>query len=226
MARRLHPTASNSPRGSPICLPVSNRRPRRHPPPNGQQPPPPNGAPPNGAPGALAQVKAAVWTDRSSVEKGAIVLGGAALLGLIVYGIAKPRQRYRPNLSKTERKRVKQAKPGSTVKVGSKRYKVGKIRTVKGGRSFGHKIPPKRYRNKGARRPEDYAWPEGYKYPLVFRTKSGKIKPQLTRKHIRAAARYYGKNRHLYPPPVRRKIARNINKAKKRFGIGGSAARP
>lgn len=169
------------------------------------------------------------WGDRSNVEKGAVVVGGIALVGLLVYALARPRRarpnRYKPNLSSAESKRVRDAKRGSYVKVGDKRYKVGKITAVKGGRSFGHKIPPKKYRQKGARRQDDYAWPDGYMYPLVFRTKTGRIKPQLTRKHIRAAARYYGKNRDLYPPPVRRKIARNINRAKKRFGIGGEPAR-
>jgi hypothetical protein len=116
------------------------------------------------------------------------------------------------------------AKPGSYVKVGKKRYKVGTITTVKGGRKFGHKIPPKKYRQLGATRPDDYAWPKGYMYPVVFRTKTGRIKPSVSRKKIRAAASYYGKNKNQYPPAVRRTIARNINKAKKRFGIGGKPA--
>jgi hypothetical protein len=169
-----------------------------------------------------------MWTDRTAVEKAAVVVGGASIVGLIVYAVvaaSRPR-RYRPNLSAAERARVKEARVGSQVTVGSKRYKIGKIIKVKGGRVFGHKVPPKKYRDKGARRQDDYAWPAGYKYPVVFRTKTGRIKPTLSARRTRAAAAYFGKNKHLYPPAVRRTIARNINRAKKRFGIGGKAARP
>jgi hypothetical protein len=182
----------------------------------------------NGAkPGALDKAKA--WFgERSELEKGAIVIGGVAVAGLLLMsifgGYAPNKKRYKPNLSRGERARVMDAKPGSYVKVGKKRYKVGTITTVKGGRKFGHKIPPKKYRQLGATRPDDYAWPKGYMYPVVFRTKTGRIKPSVSRKKIRAAASYYGKNKDQYPLAVRRTIARNINKAKKRFGIGGNPA--
>lgn len=170
--------------------------------------------------GVMAKVRR-WWDERSGVEKGAVVVGGLATFGLLVLALTgAPRRRMRPNLSRSARKKLKTAKPGQRVKVGGRSYKVGNVVDVKGGRSFGHKIPPKKYRDKGARTQADYAWPEGYKYPLVFRTSNGKIKPKLTRKHVRAAASYYGKNKNQYPPKVRRTIHRNINRARKRFGVG------
>lgn len=161
------------------------------------------------------------WEERSSLEKGAVVVGGLATFGLLILALTgMPKRRMRPNLSRSTRDSLKTAEPGQRVKVGGRSYKVGEIVDVKGGRRFGHKIPPKKYRDKGARSQADYAWPEGYKYPLVFRTSTGKIKPKVTRKHIRAAASYYGRNKDLYTPEVRRTIHRNINIARKRFGVG------
>lgn len=168
-------------------------------------------------PGALAKVTGWLWTERTTFEKGAVIVGGAALVGLLACALAGgPSPSYQPNLRGAAR--------GRSIKVGRKRYVAGKIIEVKGARRFGHRLPPKKYRDQGARRPADYAWPAGYKYPLVFRTASGRIKPALSRKRIRAAARYFGKSKHLYPPQVRRTIARNINAAKRRFGIGGTPA--
>jgi hypothetical protein len=166
------------------------------------------------------------WAERSGTEKGAIVVGGVAVVGLLVWALAGRgmRPNYTPNLRRAERRAIKKARPGRAVRVGKRRYKAGKILTIKGGRRFGHKIPPKRYRAQGAIHPQDYAWPQGYVYPLVFHDRKGKIKPALSRARTRAAARYFGKNKHLYPATVRRTIARRINAAKDRFGIGGTPA--
>lgn len=160
------------------------------------------------------------WSERTKIEKGAVVVGGLASFGLLVLAFTGAPKRMRSNLSRKTRKQLADKKPGERIEIGRKRYEVGKIVDVKGGRRFGHKIPPKKYRQKGARRPSDYAWPEGYKYPLVFRDASGKVKPELTRKHVRAAASYYGRYKDSYPPKVRRTIHRNINRARKRFGVG------
>lgn len=197
--------------------------------PQGPRPPgpSPNGADPapnggDGSPaGSVADKAKAWWSSRSSVEKGAVVVGGLATFGLLVLALTgAPKRRMRPNLSKASRAKLTKAKAGQRIRIAGDSYKVGKVVDVKGGRRFGHKIPPKRYRQKGARTASDYAWPDGYMYPLVFRTSTGKIKPQLTRKHIRSAASYYGKNKDKYPPRVRKTIHRNINRARKRFGVG------
>lgn len=132
---------------------------------------------------------------------------------------------YKPNLSRAERSSVRGARPGEKVRVDGRLVPVGKIIETPSGARLGHRVPPKKYRRKGARRPQDYAWPAGYKYPLIFRTKTGKLKGKETRKHIRAASSYFARNKHRYPPAVRREIARNINRAKKRYGIGGCPVR-
>ena len=75
----------------------------------------------------------------------------------------------------------------------------------------------------GAKRPSDYADPEHYKYPLVFRGPSGKVNVKRTQSHIRSAQSYFAKHKQKYPMATRRKIARNINKAKSQYGVGGRA---
>lgn len=82
-----------------------------------------------------------------------------------------------------------------------------------------HKSAPKRYRELGATRASDYAWPEGFKFPLVFRTKSGSVKKKLTEKHIRAAASRCGQYCAHYPPKVRATIRRNICAAAAKYGV-------
>lgn len=186
--------------------------------------------PPPQAPGTVADASVlakakAWWEARSGFEKGAVVVGGVTLAGLFIYATIGSRP-MTPNLSSAERKRVASAKPGATVKVGGKSYKAGKIITLSGGDRFGHKVPPKKYRDAGAKRKSDYAWADGYKYPLVFRTSAGKVKLDLTQKRIRAAASYFGRNKARYPLHVRKEIARNINRAKRRYGIGGKPATP
>lgn len=166
------------------------------------------------------------WRSRSTTEKVAIGAASAATIGALLWVWMKKPKRLRPNLRAATQRKLRGKKPGGRVKVAGKTYKVGKIKTIKGGRRFGHQLPPKKYRTKGARRPSDYAWPEGYKYPLFFRSASGRIKPEVSRAHTRSAASYYARNRHLYPATVRRTIARNINRAKAQLGIGGKPAKP
>lgn len=157
------------------------------------------------------------WGSRTTTEQAAMAAGGVVVaLGLawLLTRSTRP-ESMRPNLRRAK-----------TVRGKRRRAKRGKIMTVKGGRRFGHQSPPKRYWKQGARRASDYAWPKGYKYPLVFRTKTGKVRPQVSRRRTRAAASYFARNKHLYPVTVRRTIARNINKAKRKLGIGGKPATP
>jgi hypothetical protein len=72
----------------------------------------------------------------------------------------------------------------------------------------------------GARRKEDFAWPEGYKYPLIFRDSSGKVNLRRTRRHIRAAKTYFARSKHQYPMSARRTIAGRINRASQRYDAG------
>lgn len=93
----------------------------------------------------------------------------------------------------------------------------GKVRTVGKGkrrRPFGHTLPPKKYRRMGAVRKSQYAWPSGYAYPIH------------DRKHVRAALTRFSQYKSDYPKDVRRTIAKRLNMAKKRFGIGGPRVKP
>lgn len=149
------------------------------------------------------------WAAASTPTKVAVVLGA----GLVIGGLIALAMR---------------AKPKARVKVGPV-YLTNRARRcaipVKGG-TFGRCAPPKKYRDKGARRASDYAYPAGYQYPLVFRTRSGKVKPKLTRSHIRAASARFAKYKRRYPPAIRRQIAKRINQAKRRYGVGGQIVKP
>ncbi len=106
------------------------------------------------------------------------------------------------------------------------RVKTGRIITLKSGKRYGHGKPPKKYWQLGAKRPSDYAAPEQYGYPLVFRTPTGEINQKRTRTHIIAAKAKFARFKRRYPTKLRRQIARNINKASKRFGVGGKVVKP
>ena len=71
-----------------------------------------------------------------------------------------------------------QAKAVGKIRGKRGRAKTGKITTLKSGKRYGHLKPPKRYWKMGARRPSDYADPEHYKYPLVFRGPRDTLLPQ------------------------------------------------
>ena len=89
---------------------------------------------------------------------------------------------------------------------------------IVGGKSWGRKSAPAKYRRLGATRRSDYAYPDAFKYPLVFRT-GGRVDYDTSRKHIAAAKGYFTKHKHRYQMAMRQVIARNINKAAKRFGL-------
>lgn len=200
------------PRPEPTPEPTPEPAPTEHvelPPENGEPPP----TPPTKKPGL------------STGAKVAIGVGAAVVLAGVLYMVLK-KPGYKSNPATTKRQRVAQMTARKRIKGKRGRAATGKIVTLPSGRRYGHLKPPKEYWGQGARRKSDYAWPAGYGYPLVFRTKTGKVKPQRTRSAIRAAARYFGKNKDRYPPKVRGTIARNINQAKKRYGIGGEPASP
>jgi len=181
------------------------------------------------------------WSSQSSGVKAAVVGGGFVLVAGLLYllfGGSSKSSSYKPNRRRRRRRayarnrkvarKAQAARKPRKVTVKGERAKArrGKIITVKGGRRFGHQIPPKRYHAMGAKKPSDYAWPSGYKYPLIFRKSSGDIDVPTTKKHIRAAKVYFSRNKHLYPANVRATIARNINKASKRFNVGPTVMKP
>jgi hypothetical protein len=239
---KMQPPAAPAP--APVPPPPAGR-------PNGQ--PPSNGgpvatpgngngvtsAPGNGngvtpvAPGAGPIDKAkAWWNEQSTGVKAAIGIGGVAIVGLIIYALvggkkkATPnRRRYRRNRKAPKRLTTAQQTALSRIRGKRARAKTGKIKTLKSGKRYGHLKPPKRYYKMGAKRPSDYADPEHYKYPLVFRGPSGKVNTKRTKAHIRAAQSYFAKHKRKYPMGTRRKIASRINKAKKQYGVGGKVVK-
>jgi peptidoglycan hydrolase-like protein with peptidoglycan-binding domain len=169
------------------------------------------GAPPPAAPprpayvappkGTADRIWGAMWGDRSTGERIAIGLGAAALLGGVGYLLfAEPKPAARPAAAKAAAtpnpKGRSRQRPGGTFIITHK------------GRRLGHHTYPKRYRKLGFTKKGYYAWPFGLMYPIG------------DAKHTRAAASYFGKNKHLYPPVMRRVIAQRIDRAKKHFGIG------
>jgi hypothetical protein len=186
------------------------------------------------APGAGPIDKAkAWWNEQSTGVKAAIGIGGVAIVGLIIYALvggkkkATPNRRRRYRRNRAPKKRMTQAQQTALKRIRGKRAKAktGKISTLKSGKRYGHLKPPKRYYKMGAKRPSDYADPEHYKYPLVFRGPSGKVNTKKTQAHIRAAQGYFAKHKRKYPMATRRKIARNINKAKRQYGVGGKVVK-
>lgn len=144
--------------------------------------------------------KASWWSQRSKNEKAALLIGGALVGVVLVAMIAKPkgkratpnRKRYRPNRKAPSRKR---------------KAPTGKIITLKDGSRWGHQTPPKRYRKMGFVRKSQYAWPEGYKYPIG------------DAKHCRVALGYFARHKSDYPPRVRKVIAHNLLYCSKKKGI-------
>lgn len=82
-------------------------------------------------------------------------------------------------------------------------------------REGGHKSPPKEYRERGATKPEHYADPTNFKYPIHGRTK------EETYEFVRAAIAYFCKpdNYKRYPPDERKYVARRILEAARKIGI-------
>jgi hypothetical protein len=185
----------------------------KSPPPEKPKEPPPEKPPEKPAeekPKSPTEKAKSWWDSQQAGTKVAVGVGAAAAFGAILYLLFRSPQKYTSNRPRGLRAKARK----------------GQILVLADGSSFGHRTPPKRYWKAGAKRQSDYAWPEGYKYPLVFRQKPGKVNLKKTRTHIRAAETYFERSKDQYPPKVRRTIARNINKAKKRYGVGGLAVSP
>lgn len=73
----------------------------------------------------------------------------------------------------------------------------------------GHKTPPKKYRETGAKSRSDYADPDNYKYPIH------------TESNVRAALSYFSKpaNANKYPPAKRKSIWNKILAAARKYKI-------
>jgi hypothetical protein len=90
--------------------------------------------------------------------------------------------------------------------------------TVKGKR-WGRRSAPKKYRSMGAKYPSDYAFPAGFMYPVVFRHSDGSVNVKRSRRHVASGKGYFTKHKRSYPVGVRRTIAKNLNRAARRFGL-------
>ena len=159
-------------------------------------------------PAVPAQQQAAVepspkswWGKLTDTEKWVVVglgtLGGVALLALL-RGASRPR--YAANL---------RGKPGR---------KVHRVPIVKGKR-WGRASAPKKYRTLGAKHPSDFAYPSRFMYPVVFRRSDGTVNAARSRRHVASGKGYFTKHKRCYPVGVRRTIARNLNRAARRFGL-------
>lgn len=142
----------------------------------------------------------------------ALGVGGVAVVGLIaallLVGGKKAPSSYRENFRaatpkrrSTKRRRGHRSKHVIDVKVGRKT------------RSYGHATPPKKYRRFGATKAKHYADPEHFKYPIK------------TYKQVRAALAYFPRFKDRYPVKTRKTIARRLEAARRKFGIGGSPVR-
>ena len=157
-------------------------------------------------PGAVTPAeppKPSWWSQRTDTEKwmviGGGVLGAVALLALLRG--ASHAEVYSENL---------RARPFRRTPTGLPRV---------AGKRWGSPRPPARYRRLGAVRASDYAFPERFKYPLVFRGRGGKVNYERSRRHVWNAKTRFTQFKHRYPTAIRRTIASNINRAARRFGL-------
>lgn len=152
------------------------------------------------------QPKPSWWSQRTDTEKWMVVGGGvlAAVALLSLLRGASHREVYSQNLRAPRRRRAR-----------------GLVRI--GGKPWGGRRPPAKYRRQGATRASDYAYPDRFKYPLVFRGRGGKVNRERSRRHVWAAKGYFTKYKRRYPMGIRRTIARNINRAARRFGLRPNA---
>jgi hypothetical protein len=158
------------------------------------------------SPGAPASKPSEPAVEEKSVmgglDKNAMIFGAVALGALALGALLLRKPSATPNRATG---RFAGLPPvGRTMEVGES----GKKRRI------GHGTPPKKYREMGATKPSDYAWPEGFMYPIH------------DAKHVRAAASRFGKYKASYPLKMRQTIAKRLNAAKKKFGVGGKPATP
>lgn len=130
------------------------------------------------------------WESLSSTQKGVAV--GAGVVGVLLLG---------------------------ALVFGGGGYRSNREASYLKSKRWGRKSAPKKYRKLGATMPQDYAYPQGYKYPLIFH-KGKKVDWGETRKHIIRAKGRFTQYKHRYPASVRRTIAKNINRAARFYSKG------
>jgi hypothetical protein len=147
-----------------------------------------------------AAEKSSWWAGLTDTEKWVVVgigaLGGVALLALLR---GASHRSYAANLR-------------------ARRRRVRRVPIVKG-RRWGRASAPAKYRRLGAKRASDYAYPSRYMYPVVFRRSDGSVNATRSRRHVSSGKGYFTKHKRHYPVGVRRQIARNLNRAARRFGL-------
>jgi len=213
-------------------VPQPGKIPPPGPHPGGAAPAPrPLPPPPTETPGWFAQ--------RTTGEK--IAIAGAGLLAAyLIYRLAtgktfipnRPRRRKRrkkarknrrhratPNLRPRARRKVAQKAARRKVRGKRARAPKGQIITLPSGKRYGHTVPPKDYYDKGARAPSDYAGGKLYTYPVIFRTRTGKLKRLKSERHIAVAKGRFKRAKRRYPMHIRRRIAAGINRAARRMGM-------
>ncbi len=136
------------------------------------------------------------WTQQSAAMHAGIVIGAGAVIVGALYFFTK-KSSYRPNAPRRKNKKYTRRTKG---KLTLKQYLPIAAFAIKHGRTK----PPKGYPKKRSQ----YAFPEGYMYPIN------------TRQRVRTAASRFGKYKRRYPAAVREKIAKRLDAAKRHFGIG------
>jgi len=168
-------------------------------------------------------------TSKPAAKKGltrnakiALGVGGVAVAGLVAallfFGGKKESDGYSPNFRRKSKAKKLRASGRRRAKAKKRVHHQSKhIIDIKVGRkvrAYGHATPPKRHRRKGATKAKDYADPEHFKYPIK------------TYKQVRAALSYFARFKDRYPTKVRLTIAKRLNDAKEKFGIGGKEVDP
>lgn len=159
----------------------------------------------------LVKGAASAWWESIGGTK--LLIGGLLLVAVAVVAVSALRGRGRARGRPTGGLERKEAAEVGTYTPNPRRRRRGR-RAARRRVPRCHRTPPAKYRRLGATRPEHYAYPDCYLYPLYFTS------PAQSVKHIRNAAARFAQNKHRYPPAVRKIIERNIDIAKRQFGIG------
>lgn len=146
------------------------------------------------------------WAARTQNEK-ALIIGGAALLGVGILAALLAKKRPRGPAAAYGYNPGGRRPKGGGARSQRRCARVPSVSTCRCS-------PPAKYARLGATRASDYAFPECFMYPIRMTSRVQTVK------HIRAAAQRFAMHGHRYPAAVRREIARNIERAKRQYGIG------